>query len=77
MLFKDLKATTIFKAFILSAILQTIILSITLATRHYIDQMKIDPRISFLISILYIFLLTLLSLGLMYLLFGFGGGMLV
>lgn len=76
-LIKTFKANTVFNAFILAAIFQTILLSLTLSSKDYVEKFKINPFLNFIISILYIFIITLISYTIMYLIFGFGGGMLI
>jgi len=76
-LIKNFKANTVFKAFILAAVFQTILLSLTLSTRDLVKQRKINPMWEYLLSILYIFIITIITYTSMYLLFGFGGGMLI
>lgn len=76
-LIKNFRANTVFNAFVLAAIFQTILLSLTLSTRDFIQRYQENPQLNFWISILYIFFLTLISYTIMYLVFGFGSGMLV
>lgn len=76
-LIKNFRANTVFNAFVLAAIFQTILLSLTLSTRDFIQNYQKNPQLNFWISILYIFFLTLISYTIMYLIFGFGSGMLV
>jgi hypothetical protein len=75
-LVKNFQATTIFNAILLAGILQTIILSITLSTHDIFKKYEINPFWKWTISILYIFIITILSYTIMYVLFGFGRGML-
>ena len=74
---KNFKANTLFNAFILAAMFQTILLSLTLSTRDFIQRYQDNPQLNFWISILYIFFLTFISYTIMYLTFGFGDGMLI
>jgi hypothetical protein len=76
-LIKNIRATTVFKAFVLAAILQTILLSLTLSTKDLVDKFKINPFWNYIISIVYIFLITVITYTIMYILFDYGGGMLV
>jgi len=76
-LIKNFRANTVFNAFVLAAIFQTILLSLTLSTRDFIQRYQENPQLNFWISVLYIFFLTLISYTIMYLVFGFGSGMLV
>lgn len=76
-LIKNFKANNVFNAFLLSAILQTILLSLTFSTRDFVKKYEINEFWQYTISIIYIFLITIISYIIMYLLFGYGGGMLV
>lgn len=76
-LIKNFKANSVFNAFILAGIFQTILLSFTFTTRDLVDKYEVNEFWKYIISILYIFILTMLSYTIMYLLFGFGGGMLI
>lgn len=76
-LIKNFKATNIFNAFILTAIFQTILLSITFSTKDFVQKYQTNEFWRWTISIIYIFILTLISYTIMYLIFGFGGGMLI
>ena len=72
---KNFKENHIFKAFILAGIFQTIVLSLTLSTHKYIDKKKINGFLKWLLSVIYIFLLTVISYTIMYLIFGYGSSM--
>ena len=74
-LIKNFKANTIFKAFILAALFQTILLSFTFSTKDLIDKYAKNEFLKWLSSIIYIFIITIISYTIMYLIFGFGGGM--
>lgn len=76
-LIKNFKATNIFNAFILAAIFQTILLSITFSTKDFVQKYQTNEFWRWTISIIYIFILTLVTYTIMYLIFGFGGGMLI
>jgi len=76
-LIKNFKATNIFNAFILAAIFQTILLSVTFSTKDFVQKYQTNEFWRWTISIIYIFILTLVSYTIMYLIFGFGGGMLI
>lgn len=76
-LIKNFKATNIFNAFILAAIFQTILLSITFSTKDIVQKYQTNEFWRWTISIIYIFILTLVTYTIMYLIFGFGGGMLI
>ena len=74
---KNFRATNAFKAFILAGIFQAILLSFIFSTKDQIDKLKSNPFLSWLISIIYIFIITVISYTLMYLVFGFGSSMLI
>ena len=76
-LIKNFKAINVFNAFLLAAIFQTILLSLTLSSREIIEKNKLNPFLNWLISVIYIFLITVISYTIMYLVFGFGGGMII
>lgn len=76
-LFKNLRATTPFKAFILAGIFQSILLSFIFVSKDEIDKFKKPGILNWVISIFYIFIITVISYVIMYLLFGFGSGMLI
>ena len=76
-LIKNFRANTVLNAFILAAILQTIILSFTLSTRDIFHKYEKNVFLQYFFSILYIFLITIISYTIMYLVFGFGTGMLI
>ena len=44
---------------------------------EFVEKYKVNPFWSWVISIVYIFLITLISYTIMYLIFGFGGGMII
>lgn len=73
---KNFKANTAFKAFILAALFQTILLSFTFASKDYFEKNIKNAYLKWFVSVLYIFIITFISYTVMYLLFGFGGGML-
>jgi hypothetical protein len=74
---KNFKANNILNAFILAAIFQTILLSITFSTKDFVQKYQTNEFWRWTISIIYIFILTLISYTIMYLIFGFGAGMLI
>lgn len=76
-LIKNYKANTFLNAFILASFIHTIIISLTFVYKDYIDKFKMNKILNFITSIVYIFLITLISYFIMYLLFGYGGGMLI
>lgn len=74
-LIKNFKATNIINAFILAGIFQTILLSLTFSTKNLVDKLETSELLKWLISIIYIFLITIISYAIMYVIFGFGDGM--
>ena len=76
-LIKNFRATNALKAFILAGIFQAILLSFILTTKDEIDKLKKSALLKWLISLGYIFIITVISYTIMYLVFGFGGGMLI
>lgn len=75
-LIKNFKANNVFNAFILAGIFQTILLSLILSTQRLVDKSEMSDFLKWFSSVMYIFLITIISYTIMYLLFGFGGGML-
>ena len=75
-LIKNFRANTVFNAFILAGIFQAILLSFILSTQKIVDKSKMNDFLKWFSSIMYIFLITIVSYTIMYLVFGFGGGML-
>jgi len=76
-LVKNFRANTVFHAFLLAGLFQTILLSLTFSTRDFVKKYEVDPICEWIISTLYIFIITVISYTIMYLVFGFGGGMLI
>lgn len=76
-LIKNFRANNVFNAFILAGLFQTILLSLTLSTRDWTKRYETNPFWQWFVSLLYIFIITLISYTIMYLVFGFGGGMLI
>ena len=76
-LIKNFKATNFFNAFILAGIFQAILLSITFSTRDLFDKYKTNEFWKWVISVIYIFIITIISYTIMYIVFGFGGGMIL
>ena len=76
-LIKNFRANNVFNAFILAGLFQTILLSLTFSTRDFIQKYETNEFMRWFISIIYIFIITLISYTVMYLVFGFGGGMLI
>ena len=89
-IFKHFQATTIFKAFLLNAIAVAIISTLSVETRHLLTNEKntmyiffnnlfVDKELSEIQKTGIVFSLTLvcalISYQLLYLLFGYGGGM--
>ena len=75
-LIKNFKENTVLNAFILAGIFQAILLSLILTTQKIVDKSKMSDFLKWFSSIMYIFLITIVSYTIMYLVFGFGGGML-
>ena len=76
-LIKNFKANNVFNAFILAGLFQTILLSLTFASKDAFDKYEKNHFMRWFVSILYIFFITIISYTIMYLIFGFGGGMLI
>lgn len=92
-LYKNFKATTISKAFVLNAIVAALVAAITIQFREFLDDMKKEEVLSNpllwsdkgilsgYIKTFYSFVValgvTLFTYLMLYVLFGFGGGMLV
>jgi len=74
---KSYKASNKLNAFILGSIFQSIVFSLAFILKDYIDKLKINRFFNFIVSVLYIFIITLISFGIMYIIFDFGGGMLI
>jgi len=74
---KKFKSDNIINAFVLGSILQSIIFSLAFVLKDYIDKLNINKIINFIISVIFIFVITLMSYFIMYMLFDFGGGMLI
>ena len=75
-IFKKYKANNIFNAFILAGLFQTILLSLTFSSKDLIEKLETNAFLKWLISLIYIFIITIISYTIMYVFFGFGGGML-
>jgi len=75
-LIKNFRANTVFNAFILAGIFQAILISFILSTQKIVDRSKMNDFLKWFSSVMYIFIITLVSYTIMYLVFGFGGGML-
>jgi hypothetical protein len=76
-LIKNFRANNVFNAFILAALFQTILLSLTFSSQDLVKKYEINGSWRWIISIFYIFIITIISYTVMYLVFGFGGGMLI
>ena len=76
-LIKNFKANTYVKAFILNAISSSIIASVAITVKDRLDQYtKYDINLKIILTFIITFFITLISFSFMYILFGFGGGML-
>ena len=75
-LIKNFRANNVFNAFILAGLFQTILLSLTFSSRDIVQKYETNQFWRWTISIVYIFIITIISYTIMYLVFGFGGGML-
>lgn len=77
-LIKNFKASTYFKAFILNAISSSIIASVAIMVKDRLDKYtKYHINIKIILTFIITFFITLISFSIMYVLFGFGGGMMV
>ena len=76
-LIKNFRANNVFNAFILAGLFQTILLSLTFSSRDIVQKYETNEFWRWTISIVYIFIITIISYTVMYLVFGFGGGMLI
>ncbi len=76
--FKDFRANTFLKAFLLNAISASIIASSAITVKDRLDVLtKYDIYTKIILTFIITFIITLCSFGVMYYLFGFGGGMMV
>ena len=71
-LIKNFKANTVFNTFILAGISQGILLSLTLSTNNIIKKYQNNEFWRWTLSILYIFIITIISSCVMYFVFGYG-----
>ena len=71
-LIKNFKANTVFNTFILAGISQAILLSLTLSTSNIIKKYQSNEFWRWTLSILYIFIITIISSCVMYFVFGYG-----
>ena len=71
------KANTFLKAFILNALSSSIIASVAITVKDRLDTYtKYDINLKIFLTFVITFFITLISFSFMYMLFGFGGGML-
>jgi hypothetical protein len=75
-LIKNFRANNVFNAFILAGLFQSILLSFILSTQDLVKKYETNEFWRWIISIFYIFIITIICYTIMYLVFGFGGGML-
>ena len=76
--FKDFRANTFLKAFLLNAISASIIASSAITVKDRLDVLtKYDIYTKIILTFIITFIITLCSFGVLYYLFGFGGGMMV
>lgn len=73
-LIKNFSETNIFNSFILLSLLQTIILSFTFGIRELMNDLNYTPLTKFTLSLFYNFMISFISLYLMFYIFGFGKG---
>lgn len=72
------KADTFLKAFILNALSSSIIASVAITVKDRLDTYtKYDIELKIFLTFIITFFITLISFAIMYMLFGFGGGMMV
>ena len=76
-LIQNFKANSYGKAFILNAISSSIIASVAITVKDRLDKYtKYDIDLKIFLTFIITFFITLISFSFMYILFGFGGGML-
>ena len=72
------KADSFTKAFILNALSSSIIASVAITVKDRLDKYtKYDIELKIFLIFLITFFITLISFSFMYILFGFGGGMMI
>ena len=72
------KADTFLKAFILNALSSSIIASVAITVKDRLDTYtKYDINLKIILTFIITFFITLISFSFMYMLFGFGGGMMI
>ena len=77
-LIKGLRATTIKKAFLLNAIAGALIASVAVIVKDRLDaKTKLVYADKFVVVLIITFISAIIVYNMLYLLFGFGGGMLV
>ena len=82
-LIKNFKSINIKNAFILSSICSTVVLSLTFFVKDTVKDIldyfniKINSTTHMLLSIFYIFIINILAFTIMYIVFDYGGGMLI
>ena len=75
-IFKNFKENSILNVFLLGSILQTVILTLTLISHESLKNNKLEKKMHFIVSTILIFLINFISFVIMYLMFGYGYGML-
>ena len=77
-LIESFKADTFLKAFILNALSSSIIASVAITVKDRLDTYtKYDIDLKIFLTFIITFFITLISFSFMYILFGFGGGMMI
>ena len=77
-LIESFKADTFLKAFILNALSSSIIASVAITVKDRLDTYtKYDIELKIFLTFIITFFITLISFSFMYILFGFGGGMMI
>jgi len=86
-IFRNFRATNVWKAFILNSILTSIVILVSITSKQYLDNYididgnknKIVHKTNFkslIITLLVTFVISMLSYTIMYFTFGYGSGML-
>jgi len=77
-LIDSFKADTFLKAFILNALSSSIIASVAITVKDRLDTYtKYDIDLKIFLTFIITFFVSLISFSFMYVLFGFGGGMMI
>tara|TARA_B100001057_G_C22589469_1_gene848381 strand:+ start:147 stop:410 length:264 start_codon:yes stop_codon:yes gene_type:complete len=77
-LIDSFKADTFLKAFILNALSSSIIASVAITVKDRLDTYtKYDIDLKIFLTFIITFFVSLISFSFMYILFGFGGGMMI